>query len=274
VGLTAHYTAKAWHALGVPEAERFVTMRGRLLFAATAPLRWLGPRIGLDDPLFLLLSSRHLIIEQLLDEQGLLAFLELASGLSPRGAARTRDPRVTYVEVDLPHVIALKERLLGKERGAGHHLLPGDAIKSSTYDAALGLLGGRGPIAVVAEGLNAYLPRPALVALLGEAARFLREAGGGVLAMELNPAEAVGRFGLAGALAVRGIGAVARSPLYLPVRDEADARELLESAGFESVVLHDPATHPATAAPRYAACRGVVLVAEAWIGPVGSRQAR
>ncbi len=265
VSLTAHYTAYAWHVLGVPEAHRFTTRRGQLLFSAARPVRWLAPRIGLADPVAILLEARHRILEDALAAAGCDTYVEIAAGLSPRGTAYSQDPAVTYVEVDLPRMSALKERLVGPHRGPGHHLLAADATDPGLADRVAPLLAGRGKVAVVSEGLNAYLPRPAWRAVVRNAAALVQRAGGGVFLTDLNPAAALDRFGRTSRWVRRAIRTVARSPLYFPVRDLEDARAMLQGAGFREVTLHDPRTHPTTRGRVAARSRGNVIVAEAWV---------
>ena len=159
VGLTAHFTAYAWHLLGVPEAHRFATGRGRLLHLATSPLRRLAPALGFADPMDTLLASRHLLLEHVIRREGDRTFVEIASGLSPRGTAYCADPEVRFVEVDLPDMSALKRRLVADARGADQRFVAGDATDPALYEELADHVRGRGPVLVVTEGLNAYLPR-------------------------------------------------------------------------------------------------------------------
>jgi len=262
VGLTAHFTAYAWHLLGVPDAHRFATGRGRLLHLVTSPLRRLAPALGFADPLHTLLESRHLLLEHVLRREGDRTFVELASGLSPRGTAYSVDSDILFVEVDLPDMSALKRRLVGNAQGAGQRFVAGDATDPALYAELAEHVRGRGPVTVVTEGLNAYLPRAGLEALVHNVAAFLRECGGGRFVLDINPADALRRFGLFGRLVVGAIQTVARFPVTLPVQSGADGVNLLESAGFTRIRLHDPRSHPACSGRDFSGTRGTVLVLE------------
>ncbi|MFH2009297.1 MAG: class I SAM-dependent methyltransferase [bacterium] len=262
VGLTAHYTAYTWHLLGVPEAHRFATGKGQLLHFVARPVLRLAPWLGLGDPLSFLLESRHLLLEHLLREDGCRTFVEIASGLSPRGTAYSVDPDVVFVEVDLPAMSALKTQLVGNARGPGQQFLAGDAMDPGLYDRLLERVRGRGPVTVVAEGLNSYLTRESLERMVLNVSSFLKACGGGRFVLDINPADALPRFGWLGAVVVRAIETVARYPVSLPVRSAEDAVQLLRRAGFSEACVHDPRAHPATAGHDFSGTRGVVLVLE------------
>ncbi len=262
VGLTAHFTAYAWHLLGVPEAHRFATGRGRLLHLVTTPVRKLAPVLGFADPLETLLASRHLLLEHVIRREGDTTFVEIASGLSPRGTAYCTDPDVVFVEVDLPDMSALKRRLVGDAAGVGQHFVEGDATDPALYGALVRLVRDRGLVTVVTEGLNAYLSRAGLESLVRNVADFLRECGGGRFVLDINPADSLLRFGIFGRLVVGAIQTVARFPVTLPVQSGVDGVELLEEAGFTQVQLHDPRSHPACAGRDFSDTRGTVLVLE------------
>jgi hypothetical protein len=262
VGLTAHFTAYAWHLLDVPEAHRFVTGRGRLLHLATSPLRRLAPVLGFADPLDTLLTSRHLLLEHVLRQEGGRTFVELASGLSPRGTAYCADPDVVFVEVDLPDMSALKRRLVADARGVGQRFVAGDVTDPALYADLAEHVRDRGPVTVVTEGLNSYLPREGLEALVRNVADFLRVCGGGRFVLDINPADALSRYGLFGRLVVGAIQTVARFPVTMPVRSGTDGVLLLEAAGFTRIRLHDPRSHPACAGHDFSDTRGTVLVLE------------
>lgn len=262
VSLTAHFTAYSWHKLGVPEAHRFVTRRGRLLHAATRPLARLSELAGVGDPEEILLVPRYHVLEAQLQASGCRTFVELGAGLSPRGTAYALEPGVTYLEVDLPGQSQLKERLVGDGRGAGLRFIAGDALDPELYPRLAAEVAGRGPVAALAEGLIAYLPRDGVKILLAGVCQLLRRSGGGILLFDLNPADAVERFGLLGRFYMRLIGWVARWPLDLPIRSVEDALSLLRNAGFDEVIAHDTRDHPAAAGLNTGLTRGALLIIE------------
>ncbi len=160
LGVTALFTSQAWIRGGLPEADLFDTGPGRAVYYGTTAIyrvaRWLRPGM---TPMLAGLLHRHLMIDHLLEDQDLDQVLELAAGLSARGARYSAggDP---YTELDLPGVIDAKRQLLqrsprGREVAARPNLrlVAGD-VKSLDLDA---LLTPRASALVIAEGLHMYL---------------------------------------------------------------------------------------------------------------------
>ncbi len=267
VSLTAHYTAYAWHRMGVPEAARFATLAGRLLTAAAWPIEAAARRLGRGDFASLLLRPRHRLFEDRLGASGCRTFVELGAGLSPRGTAYTRaDAAVRYVEVDLPAMSALKARLVGAARGPGQRFVAGDVRDAALFARLADEVRGRGPVAVVAEGLLAYFPPAGYRALLRAVSEFLQAVGGGVFVFDANPRAGLRHFGPLAAIALRLIGVVAQNAMDLPVESAAAGLADLAAAGFAPVhVFAPPPTHtpdaPPVAAPGPDA---LLLLFEAW----------
>jgi O-methyltransferase involved in polyketide biosynthesis len=100
------------------------------------------------------------MIDHLLRAAGTRRVLELAAGLSRRGAAFTSDATFDYTEIDLPRVSARKRELLERtDEGRGVlartnlHLVEGDLETLSLEPFVV-----RGePVFVIAEGLLMYL---------------------------------------------------------------------------------------------------------------------
>ena len=86
IGPTAHYTAYAWHRLGLPYAQYFVTPTGAALywgFRMTG--EWamdLSPRV---PNMLEYLGYRHLMIESALKRIEPDTVVEIGAGLSRRG---------------------------------------------------------------------------------------------------------------------------------------------------------------------------------------------
>jgi O-methyltransferase involved in polyketide biosynthesis len=100
------------------------------------------------------------MIDHLLRESGYRHVIELAAGFSRRGAAVTSDARVTYTELDLPHVIERKRELLQRtDEGRAVLARPGlRLVEGDVETVALEPLVRRGePVFVIAEGLMMYL---------------------------------------------------------------------------------------------------------------------
>jgi hypothetical protein len=103
----------------------------------------------------LMLAARHLGLTALLRELGPEQVIELAAGLSPRGAEWARSHAGAYIEVDQAVVIAEKRRRLAGAPALGAlHLVAADLRRGELGEAAFGLVRDV-RTAVVSEGLTA-----------------------------------------------------------------------------------------------------------------------
>jgi O-methyltransferase involved in polyketide biosynthesis len=102
-------------------------------------------------------AARYRSIDTLLGELGASCVLELAAGLSFRSLELTKRAAVTYIDTDLPDMIATKQRLVSELQAgplAGDlRLAPLDALDHKEMRALL----PAGPCAIVNEGLLMYL---------------------------------------------------------------------------------------------------------------------
>ena len=57
-------------------------------------------------------EARYLLTQKLLRENRTNQFLELASGLCPRGIFLTENAHITYVEIDFPSMIEQKTKII------------------------------------------------------------------------------------------------------------------------------------------------------------------
>ncbi len=160
LSVTALYASQAWIQGGLPEADLFDTHAGRAVYHATTAIyrlaRWLRPGMS---PILASLLHRHLMIDHLLEDQDPGQVLELAAGLSARGARYSAGGH-SYTELDLPPVIDAKRQLLERSlrgRDIAHRpnlrLVAGDVTRLD-LDA---LLKPRMSALVIAEGLHMYL---------------------------------------------------------------------------------------------------------------------
>lgn len=105
------------------------------------------------------LEARSKLLDKLLAETGATQVLELAAGFSSRGLVFANRPDTEYVELDLPDLAELKTRIISN---VAHfpdnlHVLGGNALRSSDFDAASQYFDRDKPVAVVNEGLLRYL---------------------------------------------------------------------------------------------------------------------
>jgi O-methyltransferase involved in polyketide biosynthesis len=158
---TAYFTAGAWASEGFPNADLFDTTLGRALYGSS---HWLLERLGARAP-SLPWHEQFLLIRHYAFETRLLAMeptyvLEVGAGLSPRGITFARAwPQATYVEVDLPHMVRRKRRLL-KNRGApsNYLLAEGDITDPRLLDGLPALPARDDTVAILTEGVLDYLP--------------------------------------------------------------------------------------------------------------------
>ncbi len=186
--MTALYTSQAWVWGELSCAKLFETKEGRAVFAWTNAALWIA-RLFLWRLRSLKhsLIHRHVLLDTLVERSGLRRVLELASGLSRRGAAMS-STGIRYTEVDLPHV-AEKKRTLLERTEAGHEVLARDnwqlvAADVTTLDLAE-LVPPDEPTFVITEGLLMYLEPDEQRALWRRIADVL--VAGGVLAFDLVP---------------------------------------------------------------------------------------
>jgi O-methyltransferase involved in polyketide biosynthesis len=242
LSITALYTAEAWVWGGFACAELFSSRESRAVFDATNAALSLA-RVARRDwpPLRESLVQRHAAIDRIVGEAiagGAAQVIELAAGLSRRGAAVSRDPGVRYVEIDLPAMIARKRALL-ERTDAGREVLARANLALVAGDASavdLGTLVAPGPVCVVVEGLLMYLDAAAQARLFER----VRALGNVTLVCDLVPGAEEpeeGRVGRAlGGLLARatGGGRFARD-----TRTRADILDALRAAGFDDAAAVD-----------------------------------
>src|SRR5580692_808896 len=102
LSVTALYTAGTWSWGRCAGAELLATADTRRVFAVTNAAIALATLRRAQLPYMLL--HRHAMIDHLMRASAAPRVLELAAGLSSRGAATCHQRR--YVEVDLPRVVA------------------------------------------------------------------------------------------------------------------------------------------------------------------------
>lgn len=232
LSITALYTSQTWAWGRLPCAELFATTDGKRVFDATnaalAIAGLLRPELA---PLRYALIQRHAMIDHLVRAAGRREIVELAAGLSRRGAAWTRDPGVRYTELDLPAMVAHKRALL-ERTAAGRSVLARPGFRLRAGDALTTDLTAEvtaGPVTVVAEGLLMYLDADAQAQLFAQ----VRRLGDVQLVFDLTPGSeepVPGAIGRALARAMKrftGGRGFARDQ-----RTRADVLAALRAAGF------------------------------------------
>ncbi|MDB4958982.1 MAG: hypothetical protein JWO36_6551 [Myxococcales bacterium] len=181
LSVTALYTSQVWSWGGLACAELFATTEAKRVYDVTnAALAAASMFKRGGSPLRYALLHRHTMIDHLLRASGVRRVVELAAGLSRRGAAVSADAGVDYTEIDLPRVIARKRELLERTTEGravlarpGLHLIDGDleTVALEPFVAA-----GE-PVFVIAEGLLMYLAAEARRSLFAKVRALAERAG-------------------------------------------------------------------------------------------------
>gem|GEM_PF-3498717 len=135
------------------------------------------------------LEIRHRVTDHLINEAGNAQILDIAAGLTSRGMHMAQGESVTYVELDLPVISDLKNRVQRQLQrdgtirrfGRGDLLLEaGDALDPAAVTRAAQHFNPGEPVTVLTEGLLHYLRRDERAALAQNIHGVLQQAGGGV----------------------------------------------------------------------------------------------
>lgn len=156
LSVTALYTSQVWTWGGLSYAHLFATPEAKRVFDVTNAALGVAKLVRRDLPaLRYALLHRHTMIDHLLQDAAPERVIELAAGLSRRGAANCRE--LPYLEIDLPPMIAKKRELLGRT-SEGRDVLA--SLRMLGADVMHVELAGA-PAFVIAEGLMMYLDRSA-----------------------------------------------------------------------------------------------------------------
>jgi O-methyltransferase involved in polyketide biosynthesis len=246
---TALYTAGVWAWARLSCAELFDHADARNVFGVVNFALSLARIVRHRAPsLRHSLVQRHVMIDRLLEESGCAQILELAAGLSARGARVTANPDIGYVEVDRSMLFERKRALLART-AEGRAVLARTNLRFVEGDLAELALSevappAPGPLCVIAEGLCMYLDAAALHRLAAQVHALL-SARGGIFLFDLVPAIEQPRPGLFG----RALGWLMR--LFTRggafVRDERTRDDIaaeLRGVGFSKIEIYEPQSAP------------------------------
>jgi len=241
---TAHYTAYAWHVLGLPYAEHFTTTLGKRLFRAYKLLELPAALRGEPGKLLRTLRNRHALIDAELERLAPDVVIELGAGLSRRGLTFAADHGLRYVETDLPAMVAYKRQLLETRVPPALRARLGERLRIVSTDIfapdfadvlARELHGAQRPV-IIAEGVVGYFEAHQRILLLESVRRALPAEGAFLadLRVKEGQAAATGLLRLGILVATRGRGAAAS------FGSEAEVRDMLQRAGFRDVAQLPP----------------------------------
>ena len=236
LSITALYTSQVWAWGELPCAELFASKDGKRVFDVTNAALGVMRR---GTPLRYALLHRHTMIDHLVHAWHPGRVVELAAGLSPRGAAMSTLVRVHYIEVDLPDMVAHKQRLLERSAAgrevqarANFELVPADV---ATYEIPACDV-------VIAEGLLMYLDATARRALFVKVAAL----AGVHFVFDLTPASEEPKAGVTGRVLEAAMKRFTKGQTFeRDARTREDVIAELRDAGFaeaSAIAARDVAT--------------------------------
>lgn len=241
--VTALYTSAAWSWAGFRGAELFLTREAGAVFSVTNAVMAVTGLLRPDVPsLRWSLAQRHAALDHL--AQGHTQIVELAAGLSRRGAAFSERPGVRYVEVDLPAMIARKEALLARTPEGVAVRERGSLVRvaADVRDLDLATILAPGPVCVIAEGLLMYLDADAQRALWRKLGTALADRPGSTLLFDLVPAVEQPKPGLLGRMLGWLMARFTDGRGFVrDLRTRTDVVRELHEAGFTEVRALEPA---------------------------------
>jgi O-methyltransferase involved in polyketide biosynthesis len=240
---TAHYTGYVWFANGLSQPA-FATRTGRLMYTALRAPNLIAARTNLPSLEGMLLARHRLIdlrLAQAIDAGEVSQIIEVACGLSPRGwRFRSRyGDRITYVEADLPGMLANKQRILAELGGetAHHYTAEIDALSETSIGELCATLDPTRGTAIITEGLINYFDRATITAMWTRFARALAPFPKGVYFSDIIVEEANRGMLVQGFSYV--LAAFVRGRTHIHFADALEVEAELDRAGFDGVAL-DP----------------------------------
>jgi O-methyltransferase involved in polyketide biosynthesis len=258
VGVTALYTSHCWRWAALPRAELLSSFWSGLVFVLTNAVVGAVRLFFRRYPsLRHSLVQRHLMIDWLLRRSRSTQVLEIAAGLSRRGASFSDETELVYVEVDLPAMIELKRTALART-AAGREVLGRENLRLIAGDARTidlsELVDRTRTLFVIAEGLVMYLDAEQQRALFRRVAEVIRVAKGGegAFVFDLVPTVERPRIGWIDAMII-GLIKVATRGKFMEEdqRGREDVVADLAAAGFSRVEVLEPDRMPKECALPY-----------------------
>jgi len=243
---TAHYTGYVWFANGYSHPA-FATRAGRLMYQALRGVNLAAKTLRLPTLDGMLLARHRLIdlrLQQAIDAGEVSQVIEVACGLSPRGwrFRQKYGDAITYVEADLPGMLANKRDILARLGGetAHHRTAQIDALADSgphSIDAICAELDPAKGTAIITEGLVNYFDRDTDLGIWRRFAAALARFPRGIYFSDIVLGDGQKTFFESGFTKV--LGAFVRGRVHVAFKDAQDTEAALESCGFEPVIL-DP----------------------------------
>ncbi len=237
---TAYYTAQVWVENGFPEANRFATPLGQVMYhglrLGKKPFARLLPETLREWETFI--AARHHTFDRCLEAFRPDVVVEIAAGLSSRGLAISRmHPAIRYYEFDLPHMVDAKRKRLPQGLPNNYFLADGDILVEGGIPVEIDQ-GER--LLVITEGLIPYLGMSEKAQAWRTVRALLAQAQDHEYLLDDWPLELLseGELGRWGARALGLlVGARMENRLF---RTQEDCRQAMEAAGFRHVERVEP----------------------------------
>jgi len=243
---TAHYTGYVWFANGQSH-EAFATRTGRLMYHALRGPNLIASAANLPSLDGMLLARHRLIdlrLQQSIDSGEIAQIVEVAAGLSPRGwRFRTRyGDRITYVEADLPAMIAHKRRILAQLGGetVQHRTVEINALVDDGPTSIAAICDGLDPAkgtAIITEGLVNYFDTDTMLGMWRRFAGALGRFPRGLYLSDLILRD--GNWGPIATTFSWLLSAFVRGRVHMHFHSVEEADDQLERCGFTGALL-DP----------------------------------
>jgi O-methyltransferase involved in polyketide biosynthesis len=133
-----------------------------------------------NSNIFALIEGRYKSLDRVCERFLSNQFLELASGLLPRGAIFSADPAVVFIESDLPAILQQKKDLMAEIIGRRDnlHFLAIDATSELNSSRLTPYFQTDRPVNILCEGLLMYLTFPEKEAVFNNVREILQTFGG------------------------------------------------------------------------------------------------
>jgi len=258
ISFTAHYTGYVWHRYGL-SGKSFVTAQGYTYYTLLRPFEFAARRLlGTDIKTTLL--QRHYLIDRelgiLIAQYPDLQILELACGLSPRGHRFTQQhPRITYIETDLPGMVARKAPLLADldSLNERHHVVACNILDRDTPDSLENVIAREcsptRPLVVITEGLVNYFELTTISPVWQRIATLMRAFPLGIYLTDVYPKVEGHRFAGIIRASNRMLRTASRSRFMLHFSSETAMQTHFIQQGFAQTTVFNPDKEN-TAAPR------------------------
>ena len=249
---TAYATGYMWYRLGMSHPA-LATPQGKRLDFAFGLLMKTVKRVN-GTSFDALMAARHKGIDaklrRAIDDGRIGQVIEVAAGLSPRGInfAKRYGDRITYIETDLPAMIATKRKLLQR---AGlltehHRVAELDALKDKGAQSLAELVKTLDPkvgTAIITEGLMSYLEADTAREVWRRFARTLKKFPHGLYLADsyIRRENEVGTKAFGAVL-----GRFVKGKIHVHFETPSQAIQTLRNAGFRSVAAHATSEIPET----------------------------